>query len=72
MYWDINKGNEGGFDFSNYERNKQLNTNLKHKYKKTYSSINNYIFKLIIIIKQKIYKINVLGQKGRRGRFQFF
>ena len=33
MYWDINK-EEGGFDFSNYERNKKLNTNLKYKYKK--------------------------------------
>ena len=28
MYWDIKKDNEGGFDFSNYERNKSLNTNL--------------------------------------------
>ena len=39
MYWDIKKDNEGGFDFSNYERNKSLNTNLKHKYKKTGTTI---------------------------------
>ena len=24
MYWDIKKDTEGGFDFSNYERNKPL------------------------------------------------
>ena len=45
MYWDINKGTEGGFDFSNYERNKSLNTNLKHKYKKTGTTIVGTIFK---------------------------
>ena len=45
MYWDIKKDNEGGFDFSNYERNKALNTNLKHKYKKTGTTIVGTIFK---------------------------
>ena len=45
MYWDIKKDTEGGFDFSNYERNKALNTNLKHKYKKTGTTIVGTIFK---------------------------
>ena len=44
MYWDTKK-DEGGFNFSNYERNKQLNTNLKHKYKKTGTTIVGTIFK---------------------------
>ena len=44
MYWDL-KDNEGGFDFSNYERNKQINTDLKHKYKKTGTTIVGTIFK---------------------------
>ena len=45
MYWDIKKDTEGGFDFSNYERNKSLNTDLKHKYKKTGTTIVGTIFK---------------------------
>ena len=58
MYWDINKGTEGGFDFSNYERNKSLNTNLKHKYKKTGTTIVGTIFKdvkdIAEAVKQKL------------------
>ena len=50
MYWDINKGSEGGFDFSNYERNKSLNTNLKLKYKKTGTTIVGTIFKDGIVL----------------------
>ena len=44
MYWDTKK-EEGGFNFSNYERNKQLKTDLKHKYKKTGTTIVGTIFK---------------------------
>ena len=44
MYWDL-KDMNGGFDFSNYNRNKSLNTDLKHKYKKTGTTIVGCIFK---------------------------
>ena len=44
MCWDTKK-EEGGFNFSNYERNKQLKTDLKHKNKKTGTTIVGSIFK---------------------------
>ena len=39
------KQEEGGFNFSNFERNKRLKTNLKYKYKKTGTTIVGTIFK---------------------------
>ena len=49
MYWNIKK-DEGGFNFKNYEQNKLLNTDLKHKYKKTGTTIVGTIFKDGVIL----------------------
>ena len=49
MYWDTFQ-KEGGFDFSTYQRNKALNTNLKHTYTKTGTTIVGITFKDGIIL----------------------
>lgn len=46
MYWDLKQLNEGGFDFSKFERNKALTTDkgIKHTFKKTGTTIVGCIF----------------------------
>ena len=46
MYWDLKQQNEGGFDFTNFNRNNKLSNDkgIKHTYKKTGTTIVGCVF----------------------------